>query len=139
MYSIKSKVIYHFWSHFQEHFISDIPCTVSQPVVCHNYYFFSSSHCCNLVSPFSLASSPGLQLFIIEGLGTRLHSHAKRAVKFIIIIIVWNVHDQVYIFMLVILMHSALCIYFIVLNWCHDTASACLYSNCIVISIECNG
>ena len=36
--------------------------------------------------------------------------------------------------MLVILMHSALCIYFILLNWCHDTASACLYSNCIVIS-----
>ena len=35
--------------------------------------------------------------------------------------------------MLVILMHSALCIYFILLNWCH-TASACLYSNCIVIS-----
>ena len=65
------------------------------------------------------------------------HSHAKQAVKFIIIIIiVWNVHDQVYIFMLVILMHSALCIYFILLNinWCHDTASACLYSNCIVIS-----
>ena len=27
MYSIKSKVINHFWSHFQEHFIPDIPCT----------------------------------------------------------------------------------------------------------------
>ena len=37
--------------------------------------------------------------------------------------------------MLVILMHFALCIYFILLSWCHDTASACLYSNYnIVIS-----
>ena len=70
------------------------------------------------------------------------HSHAKQAVKLIIIIIiiVWNVHDQVYIFILVILMHSALCIYFILLNWCHDTASACLYSNYNIRSnIECNG
>ena len=101
--------------------------SVSQPVVCHNYYFFSSSHCCNLVSPFSLASSPGLQLFIIEGLGTRLHSHAKQAVKFIIIIIVWNVHDQVYIFMLVILMHSALCSIF------HSTKLVSWYCKCMFV------